>query len=69
MERFVSQKRLDDNRHAVIKSTTERNARENGLRPHEVQKAVEIGSTLWHGQKGVGQAAKEAAQLIREGKA
>lgn len=38
-----------------------------GVRPHEVEHAVDVAETLWTANKGNGQATDEAIALIRDG--
>ena len=37
------------------------------IRPHEMERAVDIAVTLWTGNKGNGQAADEAIAIINKG--
>jgi hypothetical protein len=52
----------------ILRGVIERENRDGrGVRPHEVEKTVAIAESLWKGQKGNGQAAKEAIEIVKRG--
>jgi ABC-type transport system involved in Fe-S cluster assembly fused permease/ATPase subunit len=53
---------------SVVDSHVNQNMNRLGLRGHEADRAKELTKTLWRGQKGIGQAAQEAADVIKGGK-
>jgi hypothetical protein len=57
-----------ETKRAILRQNIEReNAMGRGVRPHEVERAVDIAETLFTGQKGNGQAATEAIEIVKKG--
>lgn len=52
----------------ILQGNAERAAAEGKIRPHEVEKVTSISETLFKGNKGNGDATREAIALVREGK-
>lgn len=49
-----------------ILTQTVKNQRDT-VRPHEVERTVDLATTLWKGNKGSGQAAREAIEIVKSG--
>ena len=58
----------DELNRRILRSNIEReSAKGRGVRPHEVERTTDIAMSLFKGQKGNGQAAKEAIAIVRDG--
>jgi hypothetical protein len=58
----------DELNRSILRSNIEKeSAAGRGVRPHEVEKTTEVALTLFKGQKGNGQAAREAIDLVNKG--
>jgi hypothetical protein len=56
------------NKRDILRGNIERDsASGRGVRPHEVEHAVDIAESMFHGQTSNGEATKKAIKLIREG--
>lgn len=54
--------------HRMILEDNAQRAYEKGhIRENEIERVVAISDTLWKGQKGNGQATKEAVDIVRKG--
>jgi hypothetical protein len=66
---YISQAEHERTNRAILRGNAERAAQRGDIRPHEVERVVDISASVWKGSMGNGEATRIAVDLVREGKA